>query len=62
MKNEIIRRLNLVLGALDNVSVSGKTNLANLSGSISIIEEVIKMIDAAELSLPEEDSERSDKK
>ena len=39
MKDEVINRLVAVLNALDNVSVRGKPNLANLSGSIAILEE-----------------------
>ena len=40
MKEEILNRLVAVLNALDNISVHGKMNLANLSGSIAILEEV----------------------
>lgn len=39
MKDEVINRLVAVLNALDNISVRGKPNLANLSGSIAILEE-----------------------
>lgn len=49
MKDQIMQRLTLVLNALDNVSVRGKTNLANLSGSISMLEEVAKMLNDAEI-------------
>lgn len=41
MKDEILNRLVAVLNALNAVSVSGKQNLANLSGSIAVIEGVI---------------------
>ena len=44
MKEDILQRLNLVLGALNSVTVCGKANLANLSGSIAMLEEVEKMI------------------
>lgn len=44
MKDEIMQRLNVVLNALNNTSVSGKTNLANLSGSIAVLEEVCGML------------------
>lgn len=40
MKEEILKRLNVVLNALNNVDVRGKSNLANQSGSIAMIEEV----------------------
>lgn len=41
MKEELIKKLSTVIGALNNVSVNGRQNLVNLSGSIAIIEEVI---------------------
>ena len=44
MKNEIMQRLNIVLNALNSLYVSGKTNLANLSGSIAMIEEVQNIV------------------
>lgn len=40
MKNEILNNLTAVLNALNGIQVSGKNNLANLSGSISVIEDV----------------------
>jgi hypothetical protein len=49
MKTEIIQRLNLILGALNSISVSGKSNLANLSGSIAMLEEVAQMLNGAEI-------------
>lgn len=38
--DEIIQKLNAALGALNNISVSGKANLSNLVGSITLIEDV----------------------
>ncbi len=49
MKDEIMQRLNLVLSALNNISVSGKANLANLSGSIAMIEGVAQLLNEAEI-------------
>lgn len=46
MKNEIIQRLAVVLNALNNIDVKGKVNLANLSGSIAMIEEVSAMLNS----------------
>ena len=43
MKEDILQRLDLTLGALNSISVKGKENLANLSGSIAMIEEVMKI-------------------
>lgn len=48
MKEDILQRLNLVLGALNSVTVCGKANLANLSGSIAMLEEVEKMVRGAD--------------
>lgn len=44
MKDEIMQRLAAVLNALNNVSVNGRSNLVNLSGSIGIVEEITKML------------------
>ena len=41
MKDEIMQRLIAAGNVLNTIPVSGKQNLANLSGSISIIEEAI---------------------
>lgn len=49
MKDEIMQRLIAVGNALNTIPVSGKQNLANLSGSISIIEEVLNMLDGADI-------------
>lgn len=40
MKEEIMQRLTVVLNALNSVSVSGKSNIGNLGGSIAMIEEI----------------------
>ena len=45
MKEKTIQQLVLVLNALNSIAVSGKSNLANLSGSISILEEVVSALD-----------------
>ena len=50
MKDDIIRSLSAVLQALNSVQVSGKGNLANLSGSISVIEDVIAKVNMAEIT------------
>lgn len=49
MKDEIMQRLITVGNVLNTIPVSGKQNLANLSGSISIIEEVLNMLDGADV-------------
>lgn len=50
MKDQVMQRLALVLNALDNISVRGKANLANLSGSITMLEEVAEILNDAEIA------------
>ncbi len=50
MKEEIMQRLGAVLNALNNITVSGKHNLANLSGSIAVLEEISGMLNDAEVT------------
>ena len=59
MKEDIIQRLNVTLGALNNISVSGKANLANLSGSIVMIEEIGQMLNDAEIIQEPKDTEQT---
>ncbi len=49
MKEEILKRLNVVLNALNSVEVRGRSNLANQSGSIAMIEEVCAILSDAEV-------------
>ena len=49
MKNDILNRLSAVISALNNITVSGKQNLANLSGSISILEETRSIINSCNI-------------
>lgn len=44
LKEELMQMLSVTLNALNGVSVAGKQNLANLSGSISMIEKVMERI------------------
>lgn len=50
MKDEIMQRIAVVLNALNTIPVSGKQNLANLSGSIAVIEEIAGMLEDAEVT------------
>ena len=59
MKNEIIQRINAVLGALNNIDVRGKANLNNLSGSIALLEEVTSMLNSVEFKEPQEEEAQS---
>ena len=49
MKDEIMQRLIAAVNALNTIPVSWKQNLANLSGSINVIEEVLGMLDGADI-------------
>lgn len=50
MKEDIMQRITVVLNALNSVSVNGKANLANLSGSIAMLEEIATMLNHAEIT------------
>lgn len=54
MKDEIMQRLTVTLNALNSISVSGKANLANLSGSIAMLEEIGTMLSEAEIKSKED--------
>ena len=54
MKDELLQRIYAVLNALNNISVSGKANLANLSGSIAMLEEIGTMLSEAEIKSKED--------
>ena len=56
MKDEIMQRLAVTLNALNSISVSGKANLANLSGSIAMLEEVVSIINNADIVSKDEPS------
>lgn len=49
MKNEIMNKLAVVINVLNNISVNGKANLANLSGSIAMVEEIASMLNESEI-------------
>ena len=49
MKEEIMQRLTVVLNALNSVSVSGKSNIGNLGGSIAMIEEIAGILGDADI-------------
>ena len=55
MKDEIMQRLTVTLNALNSISVNGKANLANLSGSIAMLEEIGVMLSEAEIK-PKDDA------
>lgn len=49
-------QLHAVLNALNTVSISGKANIANLGGSINMIETVIHELDQCECSSRKDDA------
>ena len=56
MKQQLIENINAVLGALNSITVSGKANVANLVGSINILENIGSTI--ANMEIPEEEQEK----
>lgn len=56
MKQQLIENINAVLGALNSITVSGKANLANLVGSINILENICSTI--ANMEIPEQEQEK----
>ncbi len=50
MKDEIMKRIMAVLNALNNVSVSGKSNIGNLGGSIAMMEEIAGILENADIT------------
>lgn len=59
MKNEIMQKLSAVINALNSISVSGKNNLANLSGSISVLEEVAITLNDAIITEKEKENDKN---
>ena len=49
MKDEIMQRLIAAVNALNTNPERVKQNLSNLSGSINVIEEVLGMLDGADI-------------
>lgn len=60
-KNEILKKLEMVLAALNNITVCGKQNLANLSGSIAILEEIGGVINNCDIAMNIEKTNHSAK-
>ena len=61
-KIQIISELKATITALNGINVCGKQNLANLYGSISMLEEVTKIIEKSDVTdLAEKKDEGSDK-
>ena len=57
MKEEIINSVIAVYNALNNITVCGKNNLANLSGSIAALEEIADALNKAEITEASADKE-----
>lgn len=50
MKEKIIQSLAATISALNCVTVSGKSNLSNLGGSIAMLEEIGEMLSNAKFA------------
>lgn len=49
MEEKIIKNLSAVLQALNAVTVSGKSNLSYLSGSIGVLEETVAILQRCDI-------------
>lgn len=58
MKQDILTKIAAVLNALENVSVKGKQNLGNLSGSIAVLEEVCQALNTVPVEKTDLGSEK----
>lgn len=58
MKDEVMQRLAVILNALNSISVSGKANLANLSGSIAMLEEIGAILGNVDMVSKDEPKEK----
>lgn len=47
-KNEVLFKLNTLLGVLNNITVSGEQNCVNISGSIKMVRELCGIISKCE--------------
>lgn len=56
MKEQIMQKLNAVIAALDNVSVSHNSNWRNMIGSIAVLEDILGLLDMCEIVVPEQQS------
>lgn len=50
MKEQIMNSIVAVLNALNDISVSGKSNLSNLGGSIAVLEDIYKAVSHANIT------------
>lgn len=60
MKNRILQNISAVITALNKISVSGKDNLANLSGSICVLEDVCTALNVCEIIEPNANEEKEE--
>ena len=58
MKEQVLQNLSAVLRALNAVTVSGKENLANLGGSITMLEQMYSALSNADFKESEGRTER----
>ena len=54
MKNDILYKMNVLIGTLNNISVCGEQNCANIAGSIQILRELCSTINKCEITASED--------
>lgn len=60
MKEDVIGRINMVINALNNVSVRGEENLANLSGSIGVLKGILNTLQNCIITPNQENTEKTE--
>lgn len=55
-KNEVLYKLNTLLGVLNNITVSGEQNCDNISGSIKMVRELCGIINKCEFEAKDKKS------
>lgn len=54
VKDEVLCKLNTLIGVLNKISVSGEQNCDNVSGSIKIVRDICNTISKCEITKTEE--------
>lgn len=60
MKEDVISRINMVINALNSVSVRGEENLANLSGSIGVLKGILNTLQNCIITPNQENTEKTE--
>ena len=54
IKNEILYKLNTLIGILNNVEVKGEQNCDNISGGIKMVRDICSLISKCSVEKPDE--------